>query len=245
MLALSPARRMSSSRNAAARPVSSIIMDSAWSLACWMLRSRLFSLLIRMAKPTAFDPWVTTTGLPLRSNALLNPALVFTSQRGWLTKVATENATTRWRSALLAVPPHSMSMVPLAISGIRFEELTGWYCTARLGMESFCLMRSTMTRHRSIEMPMGFCSPSRYEKGMDDSRYPIAIDFASLILSRVWARASVATAVTAANVQQASAIRKAGVMVFSANAPQAWRREILIPARGTVSRDSRHNGNRM
>ena len=52
-----------------------------------------------------------------------------TAMRTSSTKVVLANETSFWRAALLVVEPHSMSMVPFCISGTRFCEVTGWYCT--------------------------------------------------------------------------------------------------------------------
>lgn len=75
--------------------------------------------------PSASDPCVTTIVLPFRSFGVLNPLDTFASQAVWLAKVATLNETCSRRCLLLAVPPHSISIVPFWISGIRLDELTG------------------------------------------------------------------------------------------------------------------------
>ena len=48
------------------------------------------------------------------------------------------------------VEPHSRSIVPFAISGMRLAEVTSWYLTSSLGILSSVLTASTMRMHRSI-----------------------------------------------------------------------------------------------
>ncbi len=77
------------------------------------------------AKPTAFEPCVTTMVLPSSPFTSWIPDDAFVIQRAELTKVATVNATCFSRAALLEVPPHSMmSTVPFCMSGMRLDEFT-------------------------------------------------------------------------------------------------------------------------
>ena len=108
--------------------------------------------------------------MPFSPRTSATPDVVLVSHFGWLTKVATEKATCFWRSALLAVPPHSMSYVPFCRSGMRLDEFTGTYFTASFARPSLDLSPSTMGAHRSIEKPTGSWLEPRYEKGMDASR---------------------------------------------------------------------------
>ena len=55
-----------------------------------------------------------------------------------------------WRSRLLVVDPHSRSIVPLAISGMRVAEVTGFSATFRFGMLSLALTASTTFMQMSI-----------------------------------------------------------------------------------------------
>ena len=59
-------------------------------------------------------------------------------------------ATCFWRSALLVVEPHSRSMVPLAIRGMRVEEVTGFIFTSSLGMSSLAFTASTTFMQMSM-----------------------------------------------------------------------------------------------
>jgi len=54
------------------------------------------------------------------------------------------------RSRLLVVEPHSRSIVPLAISGIRVADVTGLSATFRFGMLSLALTASTTFMQMSI-----------------------------------------------------------------------------------------------
>jgi hypothetical protein len=64
-----------------------------------------------------------TRGVPLDWISLINSGMgvrdFFHPSRVAATKVVTTNATCCWRSTVLVVAPHSMSMVPLASSGMR------------------------------------------------------------------------------------------------------------------------------
>ena len=71
---------------------------------------------------------------------------------------------------MLAVEPHSMSIVPLATSGMRVADVTVLYATRRLGMPSFAFKVSTTCLQSSIEKPMGCNLSSRYDNGIELSR---------------------------------------------------------------------------
>jgi len=66
-----------------------------------------------------------------------------------VTKCVIVNHTCSWRARLLVVEPHSRSIVPFAISGMRFAEVTSWYLTSILGILSSDFTASTILRHRS------------------------------------------------------------------------------------------------
>jgi hypothetical protein len=55
-----------------------------------------------------------------------------------------------WRSRLLVVEPHSRSIVPLAISGMRVADVTGLSLTCRFGILSSALIASTTFMQMSI-----------------------------------------------------------------------------------------------
>ena len=55
-----------------------------------------------------------------------------------------------WRSRLLVVDPHSRSIVPLAISGIRVADVTGFSTTLRFGIFNSALTASTAFMQMSI-----------------------------------------------------------------------------------------------
>ena len=70
-------------------------------------------------------PEVETIVLPLRSSIVLRLADFFETKRFAVTKWVMVKATCFSRSRLLVVEPHSRSTVPLAISGMRVDEVTG------------------------------------------------------------------------------------------------------------------------
>src|SRR5215468_6719438 len=88
-------------------------------------------------------PAVEAMVLPLRSAVLLLLAetlvMYFAAVRKW----ELVNHTCFWRSALLVVEPHSMSTVPLAIRGMRDDEVTGVYLTSSLASFSSVFTAST------------------------------------------------------------------------------------------------------
>ncbi len=88
--------------------------------------------------------------LPLRSASVLMPEFFFTAAVTLMTKYVGPNATCFWRSTLLVVDPHSMSMVPFCSSGMRLPEVTGCRLTLRFGILSSALTASTTFMHRSI-----------------------------------------------------------------------------------------------
>ena len=67
---------------------------------------------------------VEATTLPRRSSSDWTSLSLRASNRLPATKVVTENATLRARSAVLVVMPHSRSMVPLASIGSRVADDT-------------------------------------------------------------------------------------------------------------------------
>ena len=77
-------------------------------------------------------PEVETTDLPFRSLIELMWLAFFETKRLAVRKWVLVNQTCFCRSALFVVEPHSRSMVPLAISGIRVEEVTGLSLTSSL-----------------------------------------------------------------------------------------------------------------
>ena len=95
-------------------------------------------------------PEVDTTVLPLRSASLPMFDAFFATYRFAVTKWVMVNATCFWRSRLLVVEPHSRSMVPFAISGIRVAEVTGLSLTSRFGILSSAFTASTIFMQMSI-----------------------------------------------------------------------------------------------
>ncbi len=71
-------------------------------------------------------PAVETMVLPFRSLSVLMLDDFFAIQRLAVTKCVMVNQTCSWRAVLLVVEPHSRSMVPFAISGMRLAEVTSW-----------------------------------------------------------------------------------------------------------------------
>src|SRR5215468_5446285 len=68
-----------------------------------------------------------------------------------------------------------MSTVPLATSGRRVADVTGLYLTPRFGMASFAFTASTTCLHSSIENPIGCNLSSRYDNGIELSRWPMVM----------------------------------------------------------------------
>ena len=75
----------------------------------------------------------------------------FAIHRLAVTKCVIVNQTCSWRGMLLVVEPHSRSIVPLAMSGMRLAEVTSWYFTSSLGILRSALTASTIFMHKSIE----------------------------------------------------------------------------------------------
>ena len=103
-----------------------------------------------------FDvPDVDTSVLPLRSSSLFRLADFLDTKRLAVTKVimsvCRRKETCCWRSVLFVVEPHSRSIVPLAISGMRVADVTGTVSTVRFGSFSSVLTASTIFMQRSIE----------------------------------------------------------------------------------------------
>ena len=136
-------------KNATARPVSTIRNASAWSLAARMFMPRFCWAFSSVMSLMFVVPEVETTCLPLRSWSVLTFDPFLLTNRVAVTKWVIVNATCFWRSRLLVVEPHSRSMVPFAISGIRVADVTGLSLTWRFGIFSSNLTASTIFPHRS------------------------------------------------------------------------------------------------
>src|SRR5215470_15260828 len=95
-------------------------------------------------------PEYDTTDLLLRSSTVLRFADFFETKRLAVTKWVMVKDTCFCRSRLLVVEPHSRSMVPFAISGMRVAEVTGFSFTWRFGIFSSVLTASTILPQRSI-----------------------------------------------------------------------------------------------
>ena len=105
---------------------------------------RLRAALVSVSCLMLVVPEVEATGLPLRSS--IEPSLLdfLETNRVAVRKCVLVNATCFSRSVLLVVDPHSRSMVPLAISGIRADELTGLSLTSSLSSFSSFFTASTI-----------------------------------------------------------------------------------------------------
>jgi len=114
-----------------------------------MFMPRFFSVFTAVAHLMLVVPAVETTVLPFRSASDLMPAARLTTYRLAVTKCVIVKATCFWRSRLLVVEPHSRSIVPFAISGMRVAEVTGFSLTWMLGILSSAFTASTMRMHRS------------------------------------------------------------------------------------------------
>ncbi len=117
---------MSSITNATARPVSTIWNASGWPLAEMMFMPRFCAALISVICLMLVVPAVETIVLPFRSLSVLMLDDFFATQRLAVTKCVLVKLTCFWRSRLFVVEPHSRSMVPLPISGMRLAEVTSW-----------------------------------------------------------------------------------------------------------------------
>src|SRR5215831_3188321 len=96
-----------------------------------------------LSNGTAVVPEVVEMVLPPRSARLLMPELFLTAAVTLITKYVGPNDTCFWRSTLLVVDPHSMSMVPFCRSGMRLEDVTGCRLTLRFGIFSSAFAAST------------------------------------------------------------------------------------------------------
>ena len=96
-------------------------------------------------------PAVATRVLPFMSASVLMFDDFLLSSRLPITNMVGANATCCWRSRLLVVEPHSRSMVPFAISGMRLAEVTGFIATFSLGSPSSVRSAPTTFMHRSTE----------------------------------------------------------------------------------------------
>src|SRR5215470_1714742 len=117
---------MSSITKAIARPVSTIWKASGWPLAEMMFMPRFCAALISVICLMLVVPAVETMVLPFRSASVLMFEDFFATQRFAVTKWVIVKDTSFWRAMLLVVEPHSRSIVPFAISGMRFAEVTSW-----------------------------------------------------------------------------------------------------------------------
>src|SRR5262249_32520474 len=89
---------------------------------------------------------------------------------------------------MLAVEPHSISTVPLATSGMRVAEVTGLYATLRLEVPSLALTACATGLPSSVEKTMGCHRSSRYDNGIELSRWPMVKVPVSLIFFKVPSR---------------------------------------------------------
>jgi len=71
--------------------------------------------------------------LPFKSGSVLRFADFLATQRLAVTKWGDGEHTCSCRAKLFVVEPHSRSIVPFAISGMRFAEVTSWYLTSSFG----------------------------------------------------------------------------------------------------------------
>src|SRR6202041_1060304 len=97
-----------------------------------MLMPRLRAALASLSCLMLVVPEVETTDLPLRSSIDLMLFDFLETKRLAVRKWVLVNQTCFCRSALLVVEPHSRSTVPLAISGIRVDDVTGLSLTSSL-----------------------------------------------------------------------------------------------------------------
>src|SRR5882672_423089 len=115
-----------------------------------MFMPRFFSTFNSVAFLMLVVPEVETTVLPLRSVSDLMFEDFFATYRLAVTKCVIVNDTCFWRSRLLVVEPHSRSIVPFAINGMRVAEVTGLRLTLRLGILRSALTASTIFMQMSI-----------------------------------------------------------------------------------------------
>src|SRR5215467_109827 len=140
-----------------------------------MVMPRLPSLFSLLTNSAVLVPAVTATVLPRKSSAVLMSVLVRVIHLNCGTKNVYENPTCACRLVILAVEPHSISTVPLATRGRRVADVTGLYLTLRFGMASFAFTASTTCLHSSIENPIGCNLSSRYDNGIELSRWPMVM----------------------------------------------------------------------
>ena len=106
--------------------VDTIWNASGWPLAAMMFTPRFCAALISVICLMFVVPAVETIVLPFRSCSDLTFEDFFAIQRLAVTKWVCVNHTCSCRATLLVVEPHSRSIVPFAISGMRFAEVTSW-----------------------------------------------------------------------------------------------------------------------
>ena len=136
----------------AARPVSTSRNTSAVSLAGITWMSSLSRTLIRVATRWVSPPACAEMALPRKdamSSTSTGVSFLATSTT-CATKVVGANETSLCRSGRLLAVPHSRSIVPLLISGIRVADITGTWRTSSLFMPrtalSFCATCSHISR---------------------------------------------------------------------------------------------------
>ena len=78
-----------------------------------------------------------------------------------MTRIVVEKPTCFWRSRLLVVDPHSMSMVPFWTSVMRLAEVTACQPTSRPGLPVCLRISARMALDRSTEKPIGLSGPAR------------------------------------------------------------------------------------
>ena len=140
---------MSSMAYAAMRSESSMVMPVPWSTTGVTVIPKFFVLLSETISLRFEEPEVEDTLLPRRSAKELMLALFLLISRVAVTKVVGLNETCCWRSTLFVVFPHSRSIVPLAIRGMRVAEATG--CSfAATGTPRRLLVACTIFIHRSM-----------------------------------------------------------------------------------------------
>src|SRR2546429_157229 len=150
-----------------------------------MLTPRLRAALASVSCLMLVVPEVETTGLPLRSSIELILLDFFETKRLAVRKWVLVKEICFWRSALLVVEPHSRSMVPLASNGMRVDDVTGLSLTSSLSSLSSFFTASTILKQMSMAKPIGFWLSSRYENGIDESRWPSVIAPVSLMFFNV------------------------------------------------------------
>src|SRR5262249_46847689 len=133
------------------------------------------SLFILLTNSAVLVPAVTATVLLRKSSPVLIALLVRVIHLNCGTKNVYENPTCVCRLVILAVELHSTWTVQLDTSGRRVAEVTGLYLTVRLGRPSLAFTASATRLHSSNEKPIGCKLSSRYDKGIELSRWPMVM----------------------------------------------------------------------